>query len=107
MFFKFGYMELGALKEIIKERDTALANFKKAGGGESEKRKKAREWYGFYNHQSLSEVERVVLNSRNVTCEHISEMANNQISNALAFKGIWDNLLSSTLTISDRYSFFG
>ncbi|CAG9316757.1 unnamed protein product [Blepharisma stoltei] len=107
MFFKFGYMELGTLKEIIKERDAALANFKKTGGGDSDKRKKAREWYGFYNHQSVSEVERVILNSRNVTCEHISEMASNQIDSALKLKGIWENLLSSTLTISDRYSFFG
>ncbi|CAG9319224.1 unnamed protein product [Blepharisma stoltei] len=106
MFFKFGYMELGALKELIKERENHYGNFKRAEGKESEKRRKAKEWYGFYNYQCLTETERVILACRNGTCEHFSDMANYQIKSAIKFRGIWENLNTKVVEISDRFSFF-
>lgn len=100
-------MELRTIKDLIKERDTALSVLRKTEGKETEKRKKARDMFGFYNHQCLAETERIILASRNQACEHFSELANNQQSHSMKLKAIWQALLDKLLSMSDRYSFFG
>jgi len=101
MFFKYGYMESGALKELLREREGLMGSYKKSNNVKSGP-DKIKDLFGYHNTLSLSEVERVIKETKSVACEHFGEFARNESNHAIKLRAIWDTLLSKMLETSER-----
>lgn len=92
IYFKYSYLEKEVMKDMIKERESALSEYTSA---ETKKKNvdKYRNIYGFLNHRSLNEVERVIQENSMLMNKHFLMFAHEEVCNTTKLHELWTKFI--------------
>ena len=95
--FSYSYKEMVILKDLLKERETLYANYRKLETKQKsdkmrEALEKSKELYGYSNYKTQREVERVLKDETALAFNHFLESAKRQSERVSGFNVAWSRL---------------
>ena len=92
IYFKYSYLEKEVMKDMIKERESALNEYTSA---ETKKKNvdKYRNIYGFLNHRALNEVERTIQENSMLMNKHFLVFAHEEVCNTTKLHELWTKFI--------------
>lgn len=97
--FSFSYKEMSVIKELLKERESAYATYRKLEAKQKPDKsrdalEKSKEMYGYLNYKTQREVERVLIDETQLAFAHFNLAAKHQAERATMLHMIWGGLMS-------------
>jgi sorting nexin-7/30/sorting nexin-8 len=94
IYFKYTYLEKEVMKEMLKERESAFNEYTNA---ELKKKNvdKFRNYYGFVNHRTLGEVERVIKENSMLMNQHFLRFAHEEVCMTTKLHELWTRFIEN------------
>ena len=97
--FSCSYKEMAVLKELLRERESLYMHYRKLEAKQKPDKprdllERAKEMYGYSNHKTQREVERVILDETKLAFAHFHHSAQHQADRVTVFHQIWGTLMS-------------
>lgn len=94
MYFKYTYLEKEVMKNMLKERETAHNDYVAA---EIKKKnvEKTRNFFGFLNYSTITEVERVIAENSVLKNKHFIQLAYQEIHSTTSLHSLWTTFIEN------------
>ena len=94
MYFKYSYLEKEVMKNMLKDRETAHNDYV---GAEMKKKnvEKARNFYGFLNFSTITQVEGVIAQNSVLMNKHFLQLAYQEIHSTTSLHTLWTSFIEN------------